>query len=144
MALIITPAEIADATGQSFTEGDVQTAQDVVELFCGRDLSDTLTTGDFTPADLRRCRLAVQWQAVYLAANPDVVTRELVKRAAANGASIERDGDGILSPLAKRCIQTCSWVAGNAGVAVTTLRPSLPYVRTQPDPWIRLYSGARL
>lgn len=138
MALIITPEEIAAATGQSFLESDVQTAQDVIELFGGRALSDPLEVDALSAADLRRCRLAVQWQCVYLAAHPEILTRELVKRAAANGASIERDSDGILSPLAKRCLNACSWVAGAAGVAITTLRPSLPYERRQPDPWIRV------
>lgn len=138
MALIITPAEVAAAINVSATEQDVQTAQDVIELYAGRDLSDPLTTIDFTPADLRRCRLAVQWQTKYLQEHPDVLTRVPLKRAAANGASIEHDGDGILAPLAKRWVSQLSWSAGAGGFAISTLRPSLPYVHTQPDPWVRI------
>lgn len=144
MALIITPAEIAAATGQAFVESDVQTAQDVVELFSGHPLSDTVEVDALTAADLRRLRMAVQWQAVYLAAHPDILSREFVKRASVNGASIERDSDGVLSPLAARCIKSLSWVAGAAGVAVTTLRPSLRAYVEQPDPWVLLSTGGRL
>ena len=138
MALIITPAEIAAALNISVTDGDVQTAQDVIELYAGRDLSDPLTTDEFSTADLRRARLAVQWQAKYLQEHPDVLTRVPLKRASANGASIEHDGDGILAPLAKRWLSQLSWSASADGFTVQTLRPSLPYVRTQPDPWIRI------
>ena len=138
MALIITPEEIANATNLSATDQDVQTAQDVIEVFCGRDLSDVLVVDELSASDLRRLRLAVQWQAVYLAAHPDILTREVVKRASANGASIERDGDGILSPLAARYLKSCSWSAGSAGLDVATLRPALPYRRVQPDPWVRI------
>lgn len=136
MSLIITPAEIAAATSLSTTEQDVQTAQDVVELFAGYDLSDALVTAEFGPGDLRRLRLAVQWQAVYLAAHPDILTREQIIRATANGASIERDGDGLLAPLAARCLNQLSWSAGT--VHVKTLTPTRNYCRTQPDPWVRI------
>lgn len=138
MALIITPAEIAAAINVSATEQDVQTAQDVIELYAGRDLSDVLVTAEFSAGDLRRCRLAVQWQTKYLQDHPEVLTQIPLKRAAANGASIEHDGDGILAPLAKRWVNQLSWSAGTGGFAISTLRPSLPYVRCQPDPWVRI------
>src|SRR5690242_16802026 len=127
MALIITPAEIAAAINVSATEQDVQTAQDVIELYAGRNLGGALVTADFSAADLRRCRLAVQWQTKYLIEHPDVLTRVPVRRAQANGASIEHDGDGILAPLAKRWLNQLSWSAGTGGFSVQTLRPSLPY-----------------
>lgn len=138
MALIITPAEIAAAVSLSCTEQDVQTAQDIVELFAGRDLSDPLVTAEFTAADLRRCRLAVQWQAKYLSEHPEVLSEVPLKRASANGAMIEKDGDGILAPLASRFLKQCSWSAGNGPVSATTLKPSLPYQRTMPCQWVRI------
>ena len=136
MALIITPVEIANATSTSPSASDVQVAQDIVELFAGRDLLEPLPEDRFTAADLRRLRLAVQWQTLYLLEHPEILTREMIKRASANGASVEREDDGILAPLAARCLNQVSWSAG--GVQVATLRPSLPYVRRQPDPWVRV------
>lgn len=138
MALIITSAEIAAATGQSFTDGDVQIAQDLVELFAGADLNTALPEDRFSALDLRRLRFAVQWQAVYLAAHPDLLSRETIKRAAANGASIEYDGDNILAPLARRFLNGCTFLAGSGSFAIHTLRPALAVVREQPDPWVRM------
>lgn len=138
MALIITPEEIASATSTSVLEVDVQNAQDVIEIFTGRDLNTETPLDRFTAADLRRLRLAVQWQSVYQAAHPELFTREVVKRAAANGASVEMAGDGILSPLAARFIKACSWSAGTGDLSVTTLRPSLRYDRCEPDLWTRV------
>ena len=138
MALIITPEEIASATGLSVSIADTQNAQDVIEVFAGRAINDAAVVAELTAADLRRLRLAVQWQAVYLAAHPEILTREAIRKASANGASLERDGDGLLSPLSGRWLRSCSWVAGTAGIQITTLRPSLPYARTQPDPWVRI------
>ena len=138
MALIITPEEIASATSTAVVEVDVQNAQDVVEIFSGRDLATETPLDRFTAADLRRLRLAVQWQTVYMQAHPEILTREVVKRAAANGASVEMAGDGILSPLAARFLKACSWSAGTGDLSVATLRPSLRYDRCQPDPWVRM------
>jgi hypothetical protein len=138
MALIITPAEIAAATNLSTTEQDVQIAQDLIELFAGADLATLFPESRFTALDLRRLRFAVQWQTLYLTAHPDLLTRETVKRAAANGASIEYDGDNILAPLAKRFLKGCTFLAGGGDFSINTLRPSLAVVRTQPDPWVRM------
>lgn len=138
MTLIITPAEIAAATNTSCVDQDVQTAQDVVELFAGRALSDATVTAEFSAADLRRLKLAVQWQVVYLAEHPEVLTQARVKRASANGASIEQDGDQLLAPLAQRCLSGLSWSAGAGGIGVATLRPSLPRYRRQPNLWTRV------
>lgn len=138
MALIITPAEIAAAINVSVTEADVQTAQDIVELYAGPDLNDPLVTAEFSLNDLRRCRLAVQWQAKYLQEHPDVLTTVPLKRASANGATIEPNGDGILAPLAARWLSQLSWSANAGGLSVSTIRPSLPVERCQPDPWVRI------
>ena len=54
MALIITPAEIAAATDVSATEQDVVTAQSVIELFSGADLSSALPEDRFSALDLGR------------------------------------------------------------------------------------------
>lgn len=138
MALIITPEEIAAATSTAVVENDVQIAQDLIELFAGIDLNTALPEDRFTALDLRRLRFAVQWQTVYMLAHPDLMTRETVKRAAANGASIEYDGDNILAPLAARFLKGCTFLAGAGDFSIHTLRPSLAVVREEPDPWVRM------
>ena len=140
MALIITPAEIAAATDVAATEVDVQTAQDIIELFSGADLSSALPEDRFTAQDLRRLKFAVQWQTAYLA-TPEgeaALTARPLKRASANGAMLEVDGDGILAPLAKRWLKACTFLSGSGDFSIHTLRPSLAVVRTQPDPWVRM------
>lgn len=138
MALIITPEEIAAATSTAVVDNDVQIAQDLIELFAGIDLSTPLPEDRFTILDLRRLRFAVQWQTLYLVAHPDLLTRETVKRAAANGASIEYDGDNILAPLARRFLNGCTFLAGSGDFSIHTLRPALAVVRERPDPWVRM------
>lgn len=138
MALIITPAEIAVAVGVGMTDADVQTAQDVVELYTGRDINDAAVVAEMSARDVRRLKLAVQWQAKYLTDHPEVLSEVPVKRASANGAMVEKDGDGILSPLAARFLNQCSWAANSGPVSVTTLKPSLPYRRCLPDQWVRI------
>jgi hypothetical protein len=138
MVLLITPAEIAVAVGVSVSEAEAQVAQDVVELYSGRDIGDADFVTDLTARDLRRLKLAIQWQAKYLSDHPEVLSEVPLKRASANGAMIEKDGDGILSPLASKFLNQCSWAAGDGPVSVVTLRPSLPYRRTMPDQWTRI------
>lgn len=140
MALIITPAEIAAATDVSATEQDVLTAQSVIELFSGADLTSALPEDRFTTLDLGRLKFAVQWQVAYLA-TPEgkaALTARPIKRASANGAMVEVDGDGLLAPLAKRFLKSCTFLSGSGDFAIHTLRPSLAVVRTQPDPWVRM------
>jgi hypothetical protein len=140
MALIITPAEIAANTDVAATEQDVATAQSIIELFSGADLSSENPEERFTLFDHTRLRFAVQWQVAYLA-TPEgkaALTARPLKRASANGAMLELDGDGLLAPLAKRFLKSCTFLAGSGDFAIHTLRPSLPVVRTQPDPWVRI------
>ena len=90
MALIITPAEIAAATDVSATEQDVVTAQSVIEIFSGADLTSALPEDRFSALDLGRLKFAVQWQVAYLA-TPEgkaALTARPIKRASANGAMI--------------------------------------------------------
>ena len=140
MALIITPAEIAAATNVSATEQDVETAQAIIELFSGADLGSPNPEERFTLFDHTRLRFAVQWQVAYLA-TPEgkaALTARPLKRASANGAMLELDGDGLLAPLARRFLKSCTFLAGSGGFNINTLRPRLQVERTQPDPWVRM------
>lgn len=140
MALIITPAEIAANVDVAATETDVATAQSIIELFSGADLTSALPEDRFSFLDLGRLKFAVQWQVVYLA-TPEgkaALTARPIKRASANGAMIEVDGDGLLAPLAKRFLKSCTFLSGSGDFSINTLRPSLAVVRTQPDPWVRM------
>jgi hypothetical protein len=140
MALIITPAEIAANVDVAATETDVATAQSIIELFSGADLTSALPEDRFSFLDLSRLKFAVQWQVAYLA-TPEgkaALTARPIKRASANGAMVEVDGDGLLAPLAKRFLKSCTFLSGSGDFSINTLRPSLAVVRTQPDPWVRM------
>jgi hypothetical protein len=140
MALIITPEEIAANTNVSATEQDVATAQSIIELFSGADLGSVLPEDRFSALDLGRLKFAVQWQVAYLA-TPEgkaALTARPLKRASANGAMLEVDGDGLLAPLAKRFLKSCTFLSGSGNFSINTLRPSLAVVRTEPDRWVRM------
>lgn len=144
MALIITPEEIADALSISVTDEDVQIAQDVIELFTPLDLHSELPEDRFTEKDLRRLRLAVQWQAAYFAEHPEILTERSVESASANGASVKyaQWSDPLLAPMAARFLQQLTTAGGP--LRVRTLRPTREDYLPQPDPWVLLSTGGRL
>lgn len=147
MPLIITAPEVGDAIGKALDDSDVQNAQDVLELCTGIDLGSTDPELRFEPADLRKLRLAVQWQTAYLVAHPEVLTDIPVKAASANGAGLTyRDDlpDLLLAPLARRCLAQLSWAEPSGPVKVKTLYASIPNRRIPPDPWILVSTGGKL
>ena len=144
MTLIISAAEVSAVLSISLNDADVQQAQDVIELFVNRDLATAGQADRFSAEDLRRLRLAVQWQTGYLNAHPEVLTDQEVESASANGASVKfkPSSDALLAPLAARFLQQLSWAGGP--VKVQTLYPSREDYRPQPDPWVLLSTGGRL
>jgi hypothetical protein len=147
MPLIITASEVSDALGISLDESDVQNAQDVLELCTGIDLNSATPEDRFETPDLRRLRLAVQWQTAYLIAHPEVLTDMPVRSASANGARLDyRDDapDSLLSPLARRCLAQLSWASTTGPFKIRTLYAGLVVERAQPDPWVLVATGGGL
>lgn len=140
MALIITAAEVSALFSLSLNDADVQQAQDVVSLYVPVDLDGDLS--DVTEADLSRLRKAVAYQVAYLQAHPEVLTGlPNVRRAAANGASVEyTDSGALLGALPARILTLCTWTSKSA-LQVETLVPTRSVYREPPNLWTVLSRG---
>jgi hypothetical protein len=89
MASIVTAADVLSRTGATVTDAQIAQAQGIVELFTGYDLStvDWSTVQVTFARDQRKLRLAVAYQAAFIAAHPDVFTSADVNTSTADGAS---------------------------------------------------------
>lgn len=89
MAAIVTAGDVLARTGATVTDAQILQAQGIVELFTGSDLTraDWLNVFFPWPRDQRKVRLAIAYQAAFIAAHPDVFTSADVKTSMADGAS---------------------------------------------------------
>ena len=100
--------------GVVVTDDDIDTAQDIVEIYS--DVTEDQTAdGLIGGRDLRLLNRAVKYQAIYVAAHPEIFTGQDVAQAAADGvaATYAHLDARLLAPLAHRTIRRLSWkVAG--------------------------------
>lgn len=100
-----TAAEVAEITGVTVEDSVVAQAAGVIELHTGRLQTDT----GLRARDLTWLRRAVAYQAAWMNAQPDALTRSEVKSWSQDGASASQDGeDVVLAPLAKRALRRLS------------------------------------
>lgn len=125
-----TPEEVADLVGVVVTQGEVDSAFLIVETMVGYDLSDARVALLYF-RDRRLLRQAVVWQAAYINANPDVLTRlGGLTTATANGVSVTYAGsssatEGLIGPLAKMSLDRLSWRRSRS-IAVRPADPLRP------------------
>lgn len=99
--------DVTEITGVTVTAGQLAQAQAQIEVRIGRLGAATSRIGT---ADLMWLKRAVSYQAAWLKANPDVVSRMDVTQFNQDGASATVRGDGlVLAPLAKRALRHVSW-----------------------------------
>ncbi len=105
----ITPTEASDITGVAeVTAEQISAASAVVEIF-SNVTTDAIAA--LKPGDLRHIRKAVAYQAVWQAAQVDLLTRMDVDNLNQDGIEYSKaDPDAhILAPLAKQCLIRLSW-----------------------------------
>lgn len=107
MASWATVADVAEITGSTVTDEKVDLAQSMIEVRIGR-IGDQ--TAYISTRDLAWLKRAVSFQAAWLNAHPDVLTRLDATSVAQDGASAQVRGDGlVLAPLAKTALRRVSW-----------------------------------
>lgn len=101
-----TVAETANITGRTVTDATVTQAQFQIELFSG------VTEEYAIPRrDLRHLKLAVAYQAAWLAGQIDVSTRTDVSQFTQDemSATYAHEDAVVLAPLAQRALRRLSW-----------------------------------
>lgn len=103
-----TPTQAQEITNGTVTQAELDAAYQIVELF-----SNVTTDAEtqLKPRDLRNLRKAEAFQAVWMRAQVDYMTRTDVDRVNQDGVSFSKaDGDAhTLGPLAKLALQHLSW-----------------------------------
>jgi hypothetical protein len=114
MSLDRTIAQVTARTGVAgVTDAHIATARGIVSAVVGVDLSLT-PTPVLRLSDLGRLTAAVDWQAVYVKANPGIIEQAgNLTSASANGVAVGYDASGsagaLLAPLARMSLDRLSW-----------------------------------
>src|SRR5690242_1226221 len=109
MAVWATVEVVQDLLRRDVTEEQLAVAQALVEIEAGTTAE--FTDGVISTANEDKLRRAVCFQAVWVAAHPDILERMDVKGVSQDGLSAEYAAQNAmyLSPLANRLIRRLSW-----------------------------------
>lgn len=113
------PAQVYSITGEEVTDQEIQDAQMVVELHCGRTAAGMGTDNTrLRDTDLGWLRKAVAYQATWQRSQPGYMERHWIKEIIQDGTNIVYASSGEssnvaflnLGPLAARAIKNLSWM----------------------------------
>lgn len=124
MALFATIAEITTLTGVTVNETTRGLAAQSIETKTGLIEGTLAARTDISDRDLYFLKLACAYQAAWLQAQPDFLTRNDVSAVSADGQSATGRADWLtLSPMARSSIKRLSW-AGTRSMLIgpTALR----------------------
>lgn len=132
------PAQIYNITGVEVTDQEIQDAQMVVELHCGRTAAGMGTTdARLRPRDLDWLRKAVAYQAAWQRDQPGYLERHWIKEIIQDGTNIVYASSGEasnvaflnLGPLAARAIKNLSWMKNQSiRLKMPTLGRTIGYI----------------
>ena len=115
MALFATIAEITTLTGATVDAATRGLAAQTIETNTGLIEGTLDARTDISDRDLYWLKLACAWQAAWLQAQPDFLTRNDVSAASADGQSATGRADWLtLSPMARSSIKRLAWVGTRA------------------------------
>jgi len=118
-----TVAQIETLTGVTVTEGQRSRAAVVIELTTGLIEGTLAQRPDTTDRDLYWLRVACAYQAAWMQAQPDFLTRNDVSAMSVDGESATGKPDWLaLAPLARRAIKRLSWRGTRTAYTEPTLR----------------------
>lgn len=129
------PADVLLYTGKEVTQDDCARAQAVVDLAVGRTYG-ALVNLPTTTRSRYWLRLAVAYQAAWMAAQPDIFSRSAVTDFNQDGAAASFDTDGqTLAPLAQMAIRRLPWKRSRTLRVAPPGRPArqLPFVLESSD-----------
>lgn len=111
MALIsgVTTDDVLRITGKAVTTEQLAQALAVIELYASVDLSDFMA---YAARNRKWLQAAVAYQAAWMAAQPDVMTRTDFVSQSQDGLSFTTrdDSDLFLAPLAQKALSRVTWV----------------------------------
>lgn len=111
MALFATIAEITTLTGVTVDATTRGLAAQSIETKTGLIEGTLAARTDISDRDLYWLKLACAWQAAWLQAQPDFLTRNDVSAVSVDGQSATGRADWLtLSPMARTSIKRLSWV----------------------------------
>lgn len=101
--------DIATVTGKTVEDGDRNRAANVIELLTGA--IEGVQRDDMSDRDRYWLKLAVAYEAVFIAATPDFDERMAVASLSQDGMSMSAANPDatILAPLARKAIKRLSW-----------------------------------
>lgn len=102
-------AFVLQTTRVDVTEADISSAEGIISLLSGRDLTNPAV---FLAKDYRNIRYAIAWQAAHLNTHPSVMTDFAVTSSAVGDVSVSYDtatGAGWLAPLSRLALGRVSW-----------------------------------
>ena len=103
-----TIVDVTTLTGKTVTQQQRDQAAATIELHCGA--IESVERPDVSGRDLYWLKLAVSYQAAWLAAQPDLFERNDVASAAQDGESANFRPDAhTLAPLARKALKRLSW-----------------------------------
>lgn len=110
-----TVEDVADVTDKTVPLGTVNAAEQVISTVVGRPTDADIRR----PRDLANLRLAVCWQAAYMATNDDLLERADVQQESIGHSDLQTINrpDGlsvVLAPLARMAINRLSWMRPRA------------------------------
>lgn len=122
-------ADVAEITGAGVTDAQLRQAQMQVELRVGRT-SDATGIG---ARDLRWLKRAVAYQAVWAAAQPDLLTRsETTGAVIQDGIHVDQSAQAQqMAPLAMTALRRLSW-RGNRAIVVNSTLAAAPRAGANP------------
>ena len=128
MAEFATIAQIAALTGVTVDAATRSLAAQAVELATGQ--IEAVERENTTDRDLYWLRLACAYQAAWLNAQPDYLTRNNVQQVSQDGQSVTGGADWLtLAPLARKAVRKLSWrsprMVGRPDLALKTDRDPL-------------------
>lgn len=141
--------DVLTYTGVSVDAPTLMQAQGMIELLVGTSYAatwdDTLNRSRMKTKNRRLLKMAVAYQAAYLAQHEGVFSRSAVASMSQDGvsASVGDDTDGwVLAPLAKRALSQVSW-RGDRTIRVGPQRRGGSLAALQ-DAWVRDEAGVTI
>ena len=112
IAPFCTIEDVKAITGQDIDDGSMAIAWAVCEVMCGRPLYElTVVESDvLTARDAYWLKVAIAWQSVWVAANPDFWSTYDMSTMSQSGQGGTPNPDGmVFSPLARRALLRLTW-----------------------------------
>ena len=137
------PAQVYSITGEEVTDQEIQDAQMVVELHCGRTAAGMGTDNTrLRDTDLGWLRKAVAYQATWQRSQPGYMERHWIKEIIQDGTNIVYASSGEasnvaflnLGPLAARAIKNLSWMKNRSlRLRTPTMGRTMGYIDYKRD-----------